>query len=110
MLTTAGAKPGDLINTPERRPCPNTAAPGCYDPAVMGFLLQLSRLGLFLVLVHSLIAVCIGIGMAIGGSLAYALILVLPGLFIAWLSSRGVRATTRAIRRRSKPDGTTDRA
>jgi hypothetical protein len=88
------------INTPERRPCPNSAAPGCYVPRAMVFLLQLSRLGLFLVLVHSLIAVCIGIGMAIGGSFAYAAILVLPGLLIAWLSSRGVRATTRSIRRR----------
>jgi hypothetical protein len=64
------------------------------------FFLQLLRLGLFLVLVHSLIAVFFGIGMAIAASWGYAVILIVPGLLIAWPTARGLQATDKAIQRR----------
>jgi membrane protein implicated in regulation of membrane protease activity len=68
----------------------------------MMFLLQLARLGLFLALVHSLIAAAIGVMLAATANWGYALILIMPGLAIAALSSWGIRTTTRAIRQRSK--------
>jgi hypothetical protein len=70
-------------------------------------LLQLARLGLFLALVHSLIAVLIGVLLVIARNWAYAILLLVSGLAIAVLSSWGISAVTRAIWRR--PSHTTSR-